>query len=201
MASGNKKRKQIQRPRGYEENNSYRLFVAVEIPAEALEKLLSWQKEHLSGEPALRITPAAQLHITLAFIGQAGDREKELAVAQIDELAGSRSFAATMEAIVGLPRGRAPRVVAARVDEPGGILAALHDVLTAGLVEKGIYKREKRPFFPHVTIARSRGRARIDLDAIRPEPVQFTAVRATLYNSILKPSGALHKALKSVQLT
>lgn len=201
MASGNKKRKKSRRPRGYPENSLYRLFVAVDLPAATVESLGDWQQEYLSRDSSLRLTPAAQLHITLAFIGQAGDHERELAFSQMDELTARTAFTASIAALVGLPRGRNPRVVAARVEEDSGTLAALHDELVAGLVKRGIYKREKRPYFPHVTVARSRGRTAIDLSAIVPEPIKFTAVRVTLYNSVLKPSGALHKALKSVQLT
>lgn len=201
MTSRNKKQMNNQRPRRYEENHSYRLFIAVELPAEAITGLVSWQGEYLSCDPSLRLTPAEQLHITLVFIGPAGDRERELVFTQMDELSSRAAIPASMSGLFGLPRGRSPRVIAARVDEPAGLLGALHDELADGLAAKGVYKREKRPFLPHVTIARPRGRTEIDLAAITPEPLQFTAVRATLYNSILKPGGALHKVLKTVQLT
>jgi 2'-5' RNA ligase len=201
MANNNKKRKQNRHPRAYPENHSFRLFIAVEVPAEAVEKLIFWQNEYLASDPVLRMTPAGQLHITLTFIGPVGDRERELAFTQLDQLSRRDSFEAVLPSLVGLPKGRHPRVVAAKVEEPGGTLDAIHDELAAGLMEKGIYKRKKRPYLPHITIARARGRTGIDLAAINPEPIQFTAVRVTLYNSVLKASGALHRALKSVQLT
>lgn len=200
MATGNKKHRQVQRPQGHEDKHALRLFVAVDIPPAAVDTLISWQELYLPADPALRMTPPGQLHVTLAFIGSVGDRERDLAFRQMEELERTAGFTATIDALVGLPRGRNPRVIAARVDEPAGKLSALHEELTAGLAAKGIYQRGKRPFCPHVTIARSRRGSRIDLATIAPEPFQFTAVRTTLYNSILKPSGALHKALKSVQL-
>lgn len=200
MSSRNKKRNS-HRQQGYPENHSLRLFVAIEIPADAVEALLSWQKEYLEEDPALRMTPPGQLHITLAFIGAVGDRELSQAVSQLDDQRRRESFEARLDSLIGLPRGRSPRVIAARVDEPAGILAGIQEELAAGLESRGIFKREKRPYFPHVTVARARGRTRLDLSEIAPEPVQFTAVRLTLYNSILKQSGAVHKALKTVQLT
>ena len=201
MASGNRKRKKNKLSPGFEEEHSLRLFIAIDIPPAAVDELISWQDRYLSDEPALRMTPADQLHITLVFIGQVGNRVKELAVEQLDALTLHTAFYVTLSALMGLPNGRSPRVIAARVDEPSGALRAFHDELAAGLVAKRIYKRERRPYLPHVTIARARGRTSIELAAIEPAAIQFTAVRATLYNSILKPSGALHKALKSVQLT
>ncbi|MHB8966916.1 MAG: RNA 2',3'-cyclic phosphodiesterase [Thermoleophilia bacterium] len=201
MTSRNKKQMNNQLPRRQGENHRFRLFVAVELPAETTKTLVSWQSEYLSSDPALRMTPVAQLHITLVFIGPAGDRERELAFTQMDELSVRDAIPASISGLVGLPQGRSPRVIAARVEEPTGVLGAIHGELADGLAAKGIYRREKRPFFPHATIARARGRTSVDLSAIAPEPVQFTAVRVTLYNSILKPNEALHKALKTVQLT
>lgn len=179
---------------------SWRLFVAVEIPAEAILSLVGWQHDYLT-DRVLRLTPADQLHITLAFLGQKDEKEHDLAAAQLDELESLQAFEVTAERLIGLPIGRGPRVIAVECTEPSGRLAALHGELAAGLVAKGLYKPEKRGFLPHVTVARVRGRSRLDLSEIHPEPVKFTAVRVTLYNSILKASGALHEALKTVQLT
>lgn len=186
---------------GQRKGPSYRLFVAIEIPADAIRSLLGWQQGHLAADHALRLTPADQLHITLAFLGQKEEKERDQAVAQMDELQSRQAFEVTFERLIGLPQGRNPRVIAVECTEPSGRLARLHDELSAGLTAKGLYKPEKRVFLPHVTVARARGRSRLNLSEIHPDPVKFTAVRVSLYNSILKASGALHEALKTVQLT
>ncbi len=178
----------------------YRLFLAVDIPAEAVHKLVGWQQRYLAAERALRLTPAGQLHITLVFLGQMGERGLELAADQLEKLEDRRAFPLSSASLTGLPGGKSPRVVAACFEEPLDRLHEIHDELAAGLVAKRLYKKEKRPYFPHVTIARARSRVRMDFASIQPEPIQFTAVRVTLYNSILKPTGAVHKALKTVQL-
>ncbi len=178
---------------------AYRLFIAVEIPGPAARELASWQAGYLAADKALRLSPPGQLHITLIFLGPAGEKEKELAAGELDRLGERQSFDITITGLVGLPRKR-PHVIAAACEESTGGLKAIHDDLAAGLVSAKLYKREKRLYFPHVTIARARGRPRAGLAEIHPEPVKFTAVRVTLYNSILKPGGAVHEALKSVQL-
>lgn len=182
-------------------DRGYRLFIAVDIPDGAIKQLLEWQRLYLARDRALRMTPAAQLHVTLVFLGQMGERGKELAGDQLDRIEDRSAFSMTASRLVGLPKGRSPRVIAAGFEDPLTRVSEIHDRLAAGLVAKRLYKKEKRPYFPHVTIARSRGRTRIKPAEIAPEPVQFTAVRLTLYNSILKPSGAEHRPLKSVQLT
>lgn len=179
---------------------SFRLFLAVELPAEATGRLIDWQKEFLAGDGALRLCPPTQLHITLVFLGQTGEAERDQAAAALQELVGARAFEATAVDIVGLPVTGQPRVIAATIEEPSGRLRGIHDSLVAGLVQKNLYRREKRPYLPHVTIARVRERTRLDVGAIHPEPVKFTAVRVTLYNSILRQAGALHEPLKTVQL-
>lgn len=185
---------------GQKGEQKQRLFIAAEIPAEAIEGLVSWQMRYLLRERTLRLTPPEQLHVTLVFLGQLGEHERDLAIGQLDSLSDRSQFTVTANAIVGLPRGRGPRVIAAELEEPAGRLKAIYEELAGGLEEKKVYKREKRPFFPHVTIARVRGRIKLETGEIQPEPVKFTAVRITLYNSILKPGGAVHQPLKTVQL-
>lgn len=182
------------------EGPSYRLFFAVEVPEAATEALVSWQEKHLRQDPALRLTPPGQLHVTLVFLGQMGEDQRKAAAASMEGLEGRSSFAVTLAGMVGLPRGRSPRVIAAAIEDPAGRIVAIHDELAAGLVKERLYKREKRPYFPHVTIARARGRPHLDPVEVKPDPVQFTAVRVTLYNSILRPDGAEHVALQSVKM-
>ncbi|MFA6002356.1 MAG: RNA 2',3'-cyclic phosphodiesterase [Thermoleophilia bacterium] len=186
--------------RGGQREPSFRLFFAVDIPENAVDGLVLWQSELLASERMLRITPAGQLHITLVFLGKMGEKEKDIALEHLGAVNDRSAIEATATGIVGLPRDRSPRVIAARIAEPAGRIAAIYNELAAALEEKELYKREKRPFFPHVTIARTRGRSHLELSEMHPEPVKFTAVRITLYNSILKANGAEHVALKSVQL-
>ena len=185
---------------GRRKGPTFRLFMAVEIPHAATAELVRWQQDHLAGDRALRLLPEAQLHITLVFLGQMTEKERDLAAVQLEVLDGMSAFEVAATGIVGLPQKRPPRVVAAALEEPSGSLAEVHDRLASALVEKKLYKQEKRPYFPHVTIARARGRTHLDLAEIKPEPVKFTAVRVTLYNSILTREGAFHEALKTVQL-
>lgn len=179
---------------------SYRLFLAVELPGEVTEELVSWQDQFLKADRALRMTPEGQIHITLVFLGQMGDRERELAEAQLEALNERTALNLTATGLVGLPKGRSPRVIAAEIEDREGRIQAMQGALAAGLVEKRLYKKEKHPYFPHVTVARARGRPVVNLLDMHPGPVQFTAVRVTLYNSILKPDGAVHRPLKTVEL-
>lgn len=177
-----------------------RLFIAVDIPGAAVECLAGWQQQYLASDPHLRLTPKEQMHVTLLFLGQAGKEDADAAAAALDVLAGTGSFDVTATALAGLPRGRRPRVVAAELEDPAEALKSAQERLLDELARRGLDRREKRGFHPHVTLARSRGNTRIRPENITPEHCLFTAVRVSLYNSILNQGGAVHTVLKSVQL-
>jgi 2'-5' RNA ligase len=88
----------------------------------------------------------------------------------------------------------------------------------------GFYEREKRPFWPHLTIGRFKSTERHQRGARQPgggrggparaesaEPLPddlpdalrqpFDATRLTLYSSTLKPQGAVYEPLKRVDLS
>ena len=84
-------------------------------------------------------------------------------------------------------------------DRASAVQAAASDALCAG----GWYRPEKRPFWPHVTLARvKRGRRRVPALADAPAaPGQaFAAAELTLYRSTLRPQGALYEPLAQARL-
>jgi 2'-5' RNA ligase len=105
------------------------------------------------------------------------------------------------------PRGRA-RLFALPALSPG--TEALQAGLQEKLVAARLYEPEKRPFWPHITLARVRPegrgsrrpraveRAPGSLPAALSEP--FLGVRMTLYRSELKPQGARYVPLAQVEL-
>ena len=71
--------------------------------------------------------------------------------------------------------------------------AAASEALEAG----GWYRPEKRPFWPHLTLARvKRGRRRVAALPDDPAPAEpFPAAALTLYRSTLRPQGALYEPI------
>ena len=73
--------------------------------------------------------------------------------------------------------------------------AAMSDALEAG----GWYRPEKRPFWPHITLARvKRGERRVAPPAEEPPPPgePYDAATVTLYRSTLRAQGALYEPLR-----
>jgi 2'-5' RNA ligase len=183
-----------------------RLFVALDLPEGLRDGVVAWGRRELR-DPALRVVPPESLHVTLAFLGYLLEKESERLGGIV---AGLRAAAPEilLSDPVARPAGRHPRLFALPVESTGAV--ELQAELEEKLVSARLYTPEKRPFWPHVTVARvkpeGRGSKRPREVARRPgglpkELLQPTrAVRTRLYRSELKPSGAEYRPLAQVKL-
>jgi 2'-5' RNA ligase len=169
-----------------------RLFLALRLPGPVLDVLEIWQQEHLHG---VRVVPRANLHITLAFLGSRPAGELEAVLGEL------RAAAADARADLRLApsRYRETRSVAmlALDDLDEGARGLAEDV-QARLERLGVYRREARPWLPHVTVARFRERPGLRLEP--PAMGTFVPSDAAAYLSQLHPEGAQYVVLESVGL-
>lgn len=178
-----------------------RLFLALDLPSDARTALARWRDSVVRGADGLRPVADEALHVTLVFLGRR-PREEVSRVWELSErsLAGrpASELAATGFKLVP---PRRPRVLAVDLDDEDGRGAAVHEALAGALEAAGLYERERRAFWPHVTVARVRPRARLrGLQAPPPPTDPFTAREVTLYRSDLHPSGARYVALERMAL-
>jgi 2'-5' RNA ligase len=147
------------------------------------------------------------LHITLAFLGNRPERDAERVADAIEQSVAPAPLVELLDPVSRPPRGR-PQLFAlpALSPEAEQIQARLSQIL----ISERLYKPGKRPFWPHVTVARVRAEGR---GSRRPKAVQKVpgelpvAVRQpcfcrrlTLYRSELQPSGARYVPLAQVKL-
>ena len=170
-----------------------RLFLGLRLPGPVLDAIAAWQAGHLPGR--VRAVPREHLHITLAFLGHRPAGELDVIVAAL------RSAAAEAPAAMRLAPGRyrETRSVAMVVlDDLDGAATALAGDLQGRLEVLGAYRREGRPWLPHVTVARFRERPGLRLE---PPPMgTFVPSDAAAYLSRLHPGGARYEVLESVAL-
>jgi RNA 2',3'-cyclic 3'-phosphodiesterase len=178
---------------------SYRLFVAVYPPAEIVAQLLAALAR--LDLPAHRITPAAQVHLTLQFIGDRAARELPTVTESAERaLAGIGPIEVRIARLISLPHNAAPRLFAAEADEHT-LLSEAHKRLARRLASPGRASEEK--FLPHFTLARFAPRAaEVGAHTIRADlaPISFTLQDALLMASVLHPSGAEHRELARITL-
>jgi 2'-5' RNA ligase len=183
-----------------------RLFVALDLPERVREGIVSWQGAELRDQ-ALRVVGPQNIHITLAFLGYMPEKAIGSVAEVVHQITARAPRIELRPQPVGKPKRR-PRLFV--LDAESEQTVALQADLQKNLVEKRLYKPEKRPFWPHVTVARvrperrgSKRPARIESAPGRlPERLcePFFAVRLTLYRSTLRPQGAEYAPLAQVAL-
>jgi 2'-5' RNA ligase len=170
-----------------------RLFCALRLPSEALERLTAWQAA-LAAPDGVRAVTRDNLHVTLAFLG-ATPR------ACVEDIADAlRTAAAGVEPpVLAAVRYRETRSVGmVVVDDDGGRATAIATELARRLEHLGLYRPEQRPWLPHITVVRFRKRPRLEPDV--PDLGRFVPSEATVTMSVLRPTGAQYADIESVAL-
>ena len=173
-----------------------RLFLALRLPEDGLDALVHWQAALFVGR-RVRVVPREQLHVTLAFLGSRPAGELP-AIVDVLERAAARARPPRL-----LPeRYRETRSVAMLTfADEGGDGAAVAEDVQAELEAIGAYRREGRPWLPHVTLARFKERPRAGEEI--PDTIRTHVLvpsDAAAYLSRLRPGGAEYEVLASAPL-
>jgi len=133
-----------------------RTFIALEMN-EAQQRHLEEVIRRMSAQlPGLRWVNPAGIHLTLAFLGEMTDEQLGGVRHAVESAARqSKPFSYRLSRLGSFGSPRQPRVVWMGIDEPTGALAHLHRVLNRELDRRG-FEVDKRPFSPHLTLARAR---------------------------------------------
>ena len=139
-------------------DESWRLFVAIELPASLREGVRDHIDRLRDSVPDARASWAREenLHLTLKFLGETPVSKVEALSLAVERAAAQVS---PFSAIVGgsgafPPRGQ-PRVLWIGIDDSTGNLMKLYRSLEDECFQAG-FSREERPFNPHLTVARLR---------------------------------------------
>jgi len=138
--------------------NGWRVFCAVDLPDE-VKALASGHAARLREAcPDARASweRPEKLHLTLKFLGDVEPtRVAELSQAAGRAAAGLAPFGLAIEGAGTFPPRGAPRVLWLGVRDASGGLARLQSALEDECAALG-FARERRPFSPHLTVARLR---------------------------------------------
>jgi 2'-5' RNA ligase len=178
-----------------------RAFFGLPVPVEQRNELASYLAECAAVAPEFRWTPAADLHLTVRFIGSI---ELSAAEAIADRVAGRHLVAFQLElgGVGTFKRGRLVRVVWLQADAGADAARVLAAQVEEECVGAGLTP-EARAFQPHLTLARARAREGAVLPPL-PKPPELHLWRATeliLYKSRLGRAGSVYEALRSIRLS
>ena len=177
-----------------------RLFTAVGLPASIAEPLAEAAPKLLpAARSAARIrwTPAANMHLTLSFLGSVDPARLEAIRQTLARVEQPRLRVTLQGAGLFAHAG----VFLAKV-EPSPALLALAEQVATSLEAVGI-PREARPYQPHVTLARSKGLISL-APSMADHPAfhqSFEAAEFRLYESITRPEGAHYEVLHAYPLS
>ena len=151
--------------------------------------------------PDFRWTPAANLHLTVRFIGTVERSVVDGIAGRLDEL-GLPAFDLEPGELGTFKRGRLVRVVWLQLRAGGQQARDLAGQVEAECVRAGLAP-EARPFQPHLTLARARPRDGSTLPALPSIPTELAPWRAeelVLYRSHLGRAGAVYEPLRRIRL-
>jgi 2'-5' RNA ligase len=183
-----------------------RAFIAISLPEAVLQAIAKAQETLKGSGLKIRWVRKEGMHLTLKFLGDIGVDDVDRIHAAIERATKSSSpFALRGEGVGVFPDLRRPRVVWVGVTEDVETLRALQRDLESELNELG-FPKEKRSFKGHLTVGRVKGRldrtklseALEALTEFRTE--SFTAQSVVLFQSDLRPHGAVYSRLAEVPL-
>lgn len=186
------------------EPRAVRAFVALELPEEVRELIRREQTQLRAELPRARWTRPEGQHLTLKFLGEtAAEVLIELNRALAGATAGLPPVSVSLAGSGFFPNPMRPRVAWVGGEAPGGAeLAAAVDAAAIGVG----FTPERRPWSLHLTQARLE--RRWPREAVERflewgrgfEPAPFSCAEVVLFESELRPGGAVYTALERFPL-
>ena len=140
------------------DNSKWRLFIAIELPAYARQKIRRHVDTLRRELPEARAswTREENLHLTLKFFGDT-PVEKVEEMSQTLSVVANRMqpFEIELDGCGAFPPNGRPKVLWIAINDPSGNLRNLYEALEAAYATLG-FAQDPRSFTPHLTIARLR---------------------------------------------
>jgi RNA 2',3'-cyclic 3'-phosphodiesterase len=187
-----------------------RLFVGVELDEhvkDAAAAIGESLRRELGHRIEARWIAAANLHITLWFLGEVNESRAESTLEALNHPFDGSAFDVEISGLGAFPPSGPPRVLWLGVRAGGDSLARVHAELTSRLESIG-YEAERRAYSAHLTIARvksvSRGVSARDIRSMlqgRSDHAGRCRIGAvTIFRSHLSPKGATYEPVQRVRL-
>ena len=174
-------------------SESKRLFFAIEPPAAIQRQIVRWRAGHFPAE-AGRAVAAANLHLTLAFLGEVSAEKQRALVAMAGRIY-QPGFSLNLDDAGQWLRSR---VVWLGTRQPPRGLLQLANMLRAQAARSGCYQ-SPQPFHPHISLLRNTSHA-----VAIPAPGfswTFTVAEFVLYESVFHQGRTRYTQLQRFTLS
>lgn len=178
-----------------------RLFISLDIPEYVRDEINAIRHEVYGiGSDRIRWEDNSKLHVTLKFLGDVNEKDvskilqkMQFAVSKFEHLS------LELDKFGVFNRGSVPNILWLGL-KPNQQLESLNSAIETELSKIG-FRKEKRKFFPHITVLRLKGnenQAQIErFYGFQLEDAQFTSNSVSLVQSTLKPTGSVYNIIKS----
>ncbi len=156
--------------------------------------------------PAIRWEKQEKFHITVKFLGDVlPEQLRQLQSSLNQEGRSIRRFEIPLKAIGCFPAKHSPKIVwIGSLSNENTLLVDCFQAVENACTSAG-FKREERPFHPHITLGRVKGKISENLikmiENTTFEPLQFLCTELLIMKSDLSPSGSAYSQLSSIPLT
>lgn len=183
-----------------------RTFIAFPLPAAVRDHIRTLQDGVRAEGIRMRWVKPENIHLTLKFLGNVAPADIEgIAEAMAETVRSAPLIHLGAKGLGVFPGISRPRVLWVGLQGETHSLIEIRKRLDENLGRVGIAP-DTRPFKAHLTIARAKGNlnskplAEVMAALGNIESAPFTAEEMVLYQSELKPDGAVYTRLKSVSL-
>lgn len=175
-----------------------RIFIAIELPEDIKKEIDGFQKE-ISSRVFLKMVPPKNLHLTLFFLGEILETDKDKVVEAVRE--GIKEIK-PFHLFLGKPElfPRHGRIHGLWINIKGqlDILHKLYQQIQAEFENREIVYDHK-PFIDHITAGRAKGKTpRLEFSPMTKG--EFLVDSVSVYSSKLTPKGPIYSKVVTIQL-
>jgi len=183
-------------------SNTNRTFIAVDTSAE-IRKTLQQVQDHLKAcDCNIKWVKPKNIHLTLKFLGDVNPKIIIDVQNVLNEIASkSEHFVTELTQLGAFPSIHRPRILWAGLKDDNKNIVRLVTLLESKLGTIG-FKKESKPFSPHITIGRIRSPRNLKTltqelaDYSIPIDILQSIQKITLYKSTLTSSEPIYEVLK-----
>lgn len=187
-------------------DNLIRTFIGIELPEHIHDSIQRIQDGLKPLMPDVRWTKYGNVHLTLKFLGEVSVRKLDRVIEETRGVALKfQIFNLRLQGLGAFPNIRKPSVVWIGISKGSDMVHKIVEELE-GSMEKLGFPREKRAFYPHLTIGRVRDLRNPNVmeKAFRETEVdvvgEFSVERLSVIKSQLDPSGSIYTTMGEARL-
>ncbi len=184
---------------------SIRAFLALPADDHVVQRIGNVQRALQDAHADVRWESLDKVHITLKFLGETSHETLIKLAEQLESILRSfHPFEITYVGVGVFPSSSHPRIIWVGT-EPNDLLISMQTSIENSCQVLG-FKKEDRPFHPHVTIGRVKSGRNIHrltdkLKSITFEPIKSLCSGVHIMQSQLLPTGSRYSVLKTISLT